>query len=133
MTRCRVICLGVLVTLALAVGATTPSALAQESIMFHQGLSAGNARAGDPHQAQFYLEGSSDHGWCPSLAVGYAGYTSTPFVSPHDTRYFINHCGPGYQYIDHPSGYSGYWRGTAYNWNVSTFDNFDYATFYYGL
>jgi hypothetical protein len=73
--------------------------------------------------------GQSDHTWCPALASGYAGYTSTPFTSPHWTAYQSYLCGPRYQEW-WPNGTAGvYFRGAAYNPNGSTFDTFDWAAY----
>lgn len=113
------------VSLLGAVGVSTASAVS-ETFMSNQGLSAGNAKASVGANAGSYVVvwGVSDHSWCPSLARGYAGYTSSPNTSTNTTTYRV--CGPGYQTDAWDTG-GWSWHGAAWNRNVSTFDNFDHA------
>jgi hypothetical protein len=132
--RRRGLCVLVVVTAAtsLAVGIAASPAFASgtETFMSNQGLSAGNAKAsiaahtGNP----IAVAASSDHTFCPAFATGYAGYTSTPFTGGHTT--FVGPtCGPGVQGWSISS--NSYMHGAVYNPNISTFDEFAWADFYW--
>ncbi|HEX8105798.1 MAG TPA: hypothetical protein VF533_24495 [Solirubrobacteraceae bacterium] len=95
-----------------------------------QGLSAGNAKAsGTAHTGVDVVFGSANHTWCPALAAGYGGYTSTPFSGGHFTPYDPNRCGAYYQEW-YPNTSSGeYFHGAAYTPNAVTFDVFNWARY----
>lgn len=93
-----------------------------------QGVSAGNAKsAAHVHKGLLVVWGDSNHTWCPAVAQGYQGYTSTPFTGGHSTAYQPAFCGPHEQswYPNATENIS--LRGAAYNPNVSTFDTFEFA------
>ncbi len=98
-----------------------------------QGLSAGNAKSSSTgHTNLWYVQGQANHTWCPSVAQGYSGYTSTPNSGGNFTAHAPT-CGPHHQ-IWYPNGTSNIWfRGAAWNRNQSTFDVFTYAEYDYGF
>lgn len=113
------------IALGATVGTTTAAA---EGFMSNQALGAGNAKAsvGAASGSNVTVWGVSDHTWCPAVARGYAGYTSSPNSGGNSTDYHGADCTNGYA-ISHwnTNGYS--WHGAAWNRNASTVDNFDYA------
>lgn len=96
--------------------------------MGNQGLSAGNAKSSSTgHTGITSVYGDANHTWCPAVAQGYGGYTSTPFSGGHFTAY--SSCGPHFQ-LWGPNGTSGIWfRGAVFNPNGATFDTFTYAEY----
>lgn len=127
--RARMSVAAVVGAVALSAASASPAFALSEQFMSNQGLSAGNAKASvAAHSGSSVLVyGNSDHSWCPSLARGYAGYTSSPNSGGNTTVYQGAACGPGYQSASwNTNGYQ--WHGAAWNRNVSTFDNFTYAT-----
>jgi hypothetical protein len=113
--------------LVLCATAAPASAQHQNKFMSNQGLSAGNAKSSSVGYTDIFLiYGVANHTWCPSVAQGYSGYTSTPNSGGHFTAHSPT-CGPHYQEW-YPNGTSDIWfRGAAWNRNQSTFDDFDYA------
>ena len=122
--------LKVVVVATLALGTATPAASAgvDQFMNAGQGLSAGNAKSSSSaHSGVTIVRGSADHTFCPAVAQGYAGYTSTPFSGGNFTAYQSYTCGPRYREW-RPNGTSNYYfRGAVYNPNGQTFDVFDYA------
>lgn len=95
-----------------------------------QGLSAGNAKAsGSAHSGVDVVFGSADHTFCPAVAQGYGGYTSSPFTGGNFTAYQSWACGPRNQYW-YPNGTANYYfHGAVYNPNSYTFDTFYWARY----
>ena len=103
---------------------------ASQVFMDEQGLSAGNAKASSSFHTRVYeIEGNANHTHCPAVAQGYGGYTSTPFSGGNFTAYL--NCGPHYQFwLPHGTANTNF-HGAEYNPNISTFDFFDYARYYW--
>lgn len=120
------------VVTALALGTTAaPASAGSAVIMGAQGLSAGNAKSSSTGRTGILLvDGDANHTFCPSLAKGYSGYTSTPFSGGHFTAHSPS-CGPHYQQWA-PNGTSDIWfRGAVWNPNDSTFDTFTHAYYWW--
>lgn len=115
---------------ALTAGAAPAAALAgAETFMSSQSLSAGNAKASvAAHSGTLGVDAVGDHSFCPALARGYAGYTSSPNSGGNQTSASTN-CGPGYRASSWSSG--TFWHGAVWNQNISTSDYFSVATFYW--
>lgn len=106
-----------------------------DTFMGNQGLSAGNAYASSSvHSYVNQISVDTDHTACPAVALGYSGYTSTPFSGGHNTAYQSYACGytqGGRVPTWYPNPTSGSLHGAVYNPNGSTFDYITFAVYYW--
>lgn len=116
---------------ALPLVAAPPTLAAVNQFMSYQSLGAGNAYASSlVKRGISQVDGVSNHTWCPALAQGYQGYTSSPNSGGNWTP-TSTLCGTNYQYW-RPNGTANiYFRGAAVNPNSVTSDYFNYAEFFY--
>lgn len=128
--------LAVAVIASLAVAGIASASVAHagfETFMGAQGLSAGNAYAStSAHSFVNRIEADVDHTACPSVAAGYGGYTSTPFSGGHNTFYIpcgYTSFGVIPRWDPNPTG--DFFHGAVYNPNSVTFDNFNFAVYYW--
>jgi hypothetical protein len=98
---------------------------------YGQGLSAGNAFASaGSHYGVDLITRYANHSFCPAVASGYSGYTSSPnggarFTAQRPT------CGPHFQDWMPAGTASISFHGAVWNRNQSTFDVFDWADYHW--